>query len=155
MKHLFYAAALCSSLSCIGAANMEFSLATLESELQKLYADLQQKQQAMGEVEVQLVYKQFVQLFRKAQDVACNNFEEAKKAVAEQLEPFSNIPHDNSQEAYALREALTLIKKALAAVADVTRKNQLPAVDAQMLKKGVDAQATRLKMIEYIESLLK
>lgn len=144
MRHLFYATALCSTLGLCAAADNNFALETLGNTL------AQSQSKAM--------YDQFVFMIRQLQDMACStqaNLDQVKEILTQQLEQFKNIPNDNSEEAYMMRHALGIFKKALAAVAEVTRKNALPAVDSEIFKKGVDAQVTRLKVIEYIESMLK
>ncbi len=158
MKKLLYIAATCSSFQVFAVVNEQFSLTTLRTNFQQSQEAFQKLQTELAKIQVKLMYDQFALLIREIQDATCSNqltLEQAKEVLKEQLTPLVNIPNDNSEEAYMLRETLTLVKKALATVAQVTRKNELPAVDSAALKKGVDAQATRLKVVEYIESLLK
>jgi hypothetical protein len=147
-KQLLYAVALCSS----------FSFYAAEEKVSPEMFSLENLAAAFEQAQVQAMFSQFIFMIRQMQDMACSTqttLEQVKDALKEQLEPLNNIPNENTQEAYMLRQTLNIFKEALKVVADVTRKNKLPAVNAEIFRKGVDAQATRLKVIEYIESLLK
>jgi hypothetical protein len=149
-KQLLYIAALCSSFSFCAAAE-EQKISPEMFSLENLAASFEQAQ-------MQAMFSQFIFMIRQMQDAACSTqttLEQVKEAIKQQLEPLNNIPNENTQEAYMQRQMLGLFKEALKVVADVTRKNKLPAVNPEIFRKGVDAQATRLKVIEYIESLLK
>jgi hypothetical protein len=148
-KQLLYVAALCSSFSFYAAEEQKISPEMFS--LENLAAAFEQAQ-------MQAMFSQFIFMIRQMQDAACSTqttLEQVKEAIKKELEPLNTIPNENTQEAYMLRQTLGIFKEALKVVADVTRKNKLPAVNTEIFRKGVDAQATRLKVIEYIESLLK
>lgn len=144
MKKLLYIAAACSSLSLFSAVDENLSLENLA--------------QVVGQSQMQAMFDNFVFMIRQMQDLACSNqatLEQIKEELSKQLAPLKNIPNDNSEEAYMLRSTLSIFKEALKVVAEATRGNRLPAVNEKIFKKGVDAQATRLKVVECIESFLK
>jgi hypothetical protein len=81
--------------------------------------------------------------------------EEVEKELTAIVEQIKNIPDDETQETMMLKAQAALFLSEFEKIAEVIRKNELPAIDAQSLKKGVDVQATRLKIVAYFESLLK
>jgi hypothetical protein len=81
--------------------------------------------------------------------------DQLKQEITQIVGMFKNIPNDNSQRSMMLMAEAELFQQAFAAVADVARKNQLPALDAKRVRKGVDVQAARLKVIGMIEAALK
>jgi nitrogen fixation/metabolism regulation signal transduction histidine kinase len=148
-KQLLYAVVLCSSFSFYAATEEKispemFSLGNLAA--------------AAEQAQMQAMFSQFIYMIRQLQDAACSmqtTLEQVKEAIKEQVTAFNKIPNDNTPEAYMMRQAFALYKEALKVIADATRNKGLPAVEAETLRKGVDTEATRLKVIEYIESLLK
>lgn len=145
MKKVFlYATALCAFSSAHAVVNEQLSLENL--------------MQRCLQMEVELSFSQILLTVRGLQDQACSgtvSLEQIKKAVEEQFGALKNIPNDDSEQSQILQRTLEIIKQAVAMVAEATRKNELPAVDARIFKKGIDAQATRLKVIEIIEEFFK
>lgn len=81
--------------------------------------------------------------------------DQLKQMITQMASVFKNIPNDNSERSMMLMSEAEFFKQAFAAVAETARKNQLPALDAKRVRKGVDVQAARLKVIGMIEAALK
>lgn len=119
----------------------------------------------------EMVFKQMIEANQKAMicqirltwldlvNAACMingaTLEDVEKQLAIIAEQIKNIPDDETQETMMLKAQAAMFLSEFERIAEVIRKNELPAIDAQALKKGVDVQATRLKVISYFESLLK
>ncbi len=145
MKKLLYAVALCSSVSMYAKVNEAY-------EPQVILQELVEAQQTLLENQMRLALLEIV-------NAACiingPTFEQIKEQLPSIVEQFTNIPDDESQESMMLEAQAQAFFREFVEIATVIRKNELPAIDNKMLKKGTDVQATRLKVVECIESLLK
>jgi|GEM_PF-6022234 len=153
MKNYVLSAALLCGVSSV----------TMHAVVKEEYA-LENLMQHLMQLQLESAYTQMVMFVRELQDGLCLcefTFDQVKEIVAQRFGGLKKISDDEEESSpeqammqqQAREQAREMLKQAIAAVAKVTRDNQLPAIEG--LKKGVDAQALRRKVIEYIEAYLK
>lgn len=144
-KQLLYVAALCASFSMHAAVVEKY--------------DMQNLMQEFMNAQIQFITKQFevhvVFLLNAPSMIHGATIEQVEQTIHENFDPLKNIPQEESEEAMIKTMHADILKHVVSEIATVVRKNQMPAIDTKELKRGVDVQANRLKVLELIEASLR
>lgn len=144
-KQLLIIAALCSSFGAYAKINEQYEE---ENIIKRLVA----ASQAVAECQLRI---QLLNIVNALCVKNGPNFDELKEQLSQGIGQLKNIPDEETEENMMLKAQAGMFIAEFKKIAEVIRRNELPAINGEELKKGIDVQASRLKVVELLESLLK